>query len=313
MTSVQTLRIATRKSPLALWQAEHIKARLIELNPGLEVELVTFTTQGDKILDVPLAKIGGKGLFVKELEVAMLDGRADIAVHSMKDVPMEFPEGLELGIICARENPLDAFVSNAYKTIEELPQGAVVGTSSLRRQCQIQQQRPDIVIKSLRGNVQTRLGKLDAGEFDAIILAAAGLLRMEMDERIASFIPAEQSLPAGGQGALGIEWRANDSAVHDLIKPLHDDITASCVLAERALNRRLQGGCQVPIACYAERTGEKIHLRGLVGSVDGLQVLRTECEGVAGDAEAMGIKAAEDLLAQGAGAILSAVYGHEVK
>ncbi|AHK17097.1 MULTISPECIES: hydroxymethylbilane synthase [Thalassolituus] len=313
MTSVQTLRIATRKSPLALWQAEHIKARLIELNPGLEVELVTFTTQGDKILDVPLAKIGGKGLFVKELEVAMLDGRADIAVHSMKDVPMEFPEGLELGIICARENPLDAFVSNHYKTIEELPHGAVVGTSSLRRQCQIQQQRPDIVIKSLRGNVQTRLGKLDAGEFDAIILAAAGLLRMEMDERIASFIPAEQSLPAGGQGALGIEWRANDSAVHDLIKPLHDDITASCVLAERALNRRLQGGCQVPIACYAERTGEKIHLRGLVGSVDGLQVLRTECEGVAGDAEAMGIKAAEDLLAQGAGAILSAVYGHEVK
>lgn len=313
MTSVQTLRIATRKSPLALWQAEHIKARLIELNPGLEVELVTFTTQGDKILDVPLAKIGGKGLFVKELEVAMLDGRADIAVHSMKDVPMEFPEGLELGIICARENPLDAFVSNHYKTIEELPHGAVVGTSSLRRQCQIQQQRPDIVIKSLRGNVQTRLGKLDAGEFDAIILAAAGLLRMEMDERIASFIPAEQSLPAGGQGALGIEWRANDSAVHDLIKPLHDDITASCVLAERALNRRLQGGCQVPIACYAERTGEKIHLRGLVGSVDGLQVLRTECDGVAGDAEAMGIKAAEDLLAQGAGAILSAVYGHEVK
>jgi hydroxymethylbilane synthase len=313
MTSVQTLRIATRKSPLALWQAEHIKARLIELNPGLEVELVTFTTQGDKILDVPLAKIGGKGLFVKELEVAMLDGRADIAVHSMKDVPMEFPEGLELGIICARENPLDAFVSNHYKTIEELPHGAVVGTSSLRRQCQIQQQRPDIVIKSLRGNVQTRLGKLDAGEFDAIILAAAGLLRMEMDERIASFIPAEQSLPAGGQGALGIEWRANDSAVHDLIKPLHDDNTASCVLAERALNRRLQGGCQVPIACYAERTGEKIHLRGLVGSVDGLQVLRTECEGVAGEAEAMGIKAAEDLLAQGAGAILSAVYGHEVK
>jgi len=178
MTSVQTLRIATRKSPLALWQAEHIKARLIELNPSLEVELVTFTTQGDKILDVPLAKIGGKGLFVKELEVAMLDGRADIAVHSMKDVPMEFPDGLELGIICTRENPLDAFVSNTYKTIADLPEGAVVGTSSLRRQCQIQQQRPDLVIKSLRGNVQTRLGKLDAGEFDAIILAAAGLLRM---------------------------------------------------------------------------------------------------------------------------------------
>jgi len=287
------------------------------LHPQLTVELVTFTTQGDKILDVPLAKIGGKGLFVKELEAAMLDGRADIAVHSMKDVPMEFPEGLELGVICARENPQDAFVSNRYKTIEELPQGAVVGTSSLRRQCQIQQQRPDLIIKSLRGNVQTRLSKLDAGEFDAIILAAAGLLRMEMQDRIASFIPAEQSLPAGGQGALGIEWRVGnndyDRAIQELIKPLHDDITASCVLAERALNRRLQGGCQVPIACYAERTGEQLWLRGLVGSVDGQTILRTERRGLASEAEAMGIDAAEHLLAQGAGAILSAVYGHEVK
>ena len=219
MSAVNVLRIATRKSPLAMWQAEHIKARLIELNPGLEVELVTFVTQGDKILDTPLAKIGGKGLFVKELEVAILDGRADIAVHSMKDVPMEFPEGLELGIICSRENPLDAFVSNKYKTIEDLPQGAIVGTSSLRRQCQIQQLRPDLIINSLRGNVQTRLGKMDAGEYDAIILAAAGLLRMEMDDRIASFMPAEISLPAGGQGALGIEWRIGDSAVHELIKP----------------------------------------------------------------------------------------------
>ena len=317
MSAVTTLRIATRKSPLAMWQAEHIKARLLALHPQLTVELVTFTTQGDKILDVPLAKIGGKGLFVKELEAAMLDGRADIAVHSMKDVPMEFPEGLELGVICARENPQDAFVSNHYKTIEELPQGAVVGTSSLRRQCQIQQQRPDLIIKSLRGNVQTRLSKLDAGEFDAIILAAAGLLRMEMQDRIASFIPAEQSLPAGGQGALGIEWRVgnndHDRAIQELIKPLHDDITASCVLAERALNRRLQGGCQVPIACYAERTGEQLWLRGLVGSVDGQTILRTERRGLASEAEAMGIDAAEHLLAQGAGAILSAVYGHEVK
>jgi len=313
MSAVTTLRIATRKSPLAMWQAEHIKARLEALHPGLVVELVTFTTQGDKILDVPLAKIGGKGLFVKELEVAMLDGRADIAVHSMKDVPMEFPEGLELGIICERENPHDAFVSNHYKTIDELPQGAVVGTSSLRRQCQIQQQRPDLVIKSLRGNVQTRLGKLDAGEFDAIILAAAGLLRMEMHDRIASFIPAEQSLPAGGQGALGIEWRANDSAIHELLKPLHDDKTAACVLAERALNRRLHGGCQVPIAAYAELDGNALSLRGLVGSVDGKTMLRTAQSGLAADAETMGIAAAEDLLAQGAGAILSAVYGHEVK
>ena len=313
MSAVTTLRIATRKSPLAMWQAEHIKARLEGLHPGLVVELVTFTTQGDKILDVPLAKIGGKGLFVKELEVAMLDGRADIAVHSMKDVPMEFPQGLELGVICTRENPQDAFVSNTYKSLEELPQGAVVGTSSLRRQCQIQQMRPDLQIKSLRGNVQTRLSKLDAGEFDAIILAAAGLLRMEMNDRIASFIPAEQSLPAGGQGALGIEWRSGDSAVHALLQPLHDDITASCVLAERALNRRLQGGCQVPIACYAERTGDQLWLRGLVGSVDGQTVLRTENRGAAADAETLGIQAAEYLLQQGAGAILSAVYGHDVK
>ena len=316
MSAVTTLRIATRKSPLALWQAEHIKARLLALYPQLTVELVTFTTQGDKILDVPLAKIGGKGLFVKELEAAMLDGRADIAVHSMKDVPMEFPEGLELGVICTRENPQDAFVSNRYQRIEELPQGAVVGTSSLRRQCQIQQQRPDLIIKSLRGNVQTRLSKLDAGEFDAIILAAAGLLRMEMHDRIASFIPAEQSLPAGGQGALGIEWRVgnndHDRAIQALLQPLHDDITASCVLAERALNRRLQGGCQVPIACYAERTADQLWLRGLVGSVDGRTILRTELRGAATAAETLGIQAAEHLLAQGAGAILSAVYGHDV-
>ena len=311
--TVKNLRIATRKSPLAMWQAEHIKARLEALHPGLIIELVTFTTKGDKILDTPLAKIGGKGLFVKELETAMLNGDADIAVHSMKDVPMEFPEGLELGVICERENPHDAFVSNHYQSIDELPQGAVVGTSSLRRQCQVQQLRPDLVIKSLRGNVQTRLGKLDAGEFDAIILAAAGLLRMEMDDRIASFIPAEQSLPAGGQGALGIEWRANDSAVHDLIKPLAHAPTAACVMAERALNKRLQGGCQVPIAAYATLEGEHLNLRGLVGSVDGKQMLTTEQDGNIADAEAMGIRAAEHLLAQGAGQILEQVYGHEVK
>lgn len=313
MPTPSTLRIATRKSPLAMWQAEHIKARLEALHPGLVVELVTFTTQGDKILDVPLAKIGGKGLFVKELEAAMLDGRADIAVHSMKDVPMEFPEGLELGVICERENPLDAFVSNKYKSIAEMPEGAIVGTSSLRRQCQVQQQRPDLVINSLRGNVQTRLGKMDAGEFDAIILASAGLLRMEMDDRIAAFMPAEESLPAGGQGALGIEWRTGDTDIQNLLQPLHDEVTASCVLAERALNRRLQGGCQVPIACYAERVGDALWLRGLVGSVDGKQILCTETSGLAVDGEAMGIKAAEDLLAQGAGDILTAVYGFEVK
>mgnify|MGYP001323075886 CR=1 FL=1 len=313
MSTVSTLRIATRKSPLAMWQAEHIKARLLELHPDLTVELVTFVTKGDKILDTPLAKIGGKGLFVKELEVAMLEGRADIAVHSMKDVPMEFPEGLELGVICLRGNPLDAFVSNKYKTLEEMPQGAVVGTSSLRRQCQVQQLRPDLIIKSLRGNVQTRLGKMDAGEYDAIILAAAGLERMEMEERIASYIPAELSLPAGGQGALGIEWRTGDRAVHELLKPLHDEKTAACVIAERALNRRLQGGCQVPIAAYAELEDDKLSMRALVGSVDGKTILRTEQSGASADAEKMGIEGAEHLLAQGAGAILSEVYGYEVK
>ena len=313
MTAPSTLRIATRKSPLALWQAEHIKARLESLHPGLNIELVTFSTQGDKILDTPLAKIGGKGLFVKELEVAMLEGRADIAVHSMKDVPMDFPEGLELGVICARENPLDAFVSNSYETIEDLPQGATVGTSSLRRQCQLQQQRPDLKIKSLRGNVQTRLSKLDAGEYDAIILAAAGLLRMDMNTRIASFISADQSLPAGGQGALGIEWRTDDQAVHQLIKPLHHRITAQCVLAERAMNKRLQGGCQVPIACFAEQEGDQLWLRGLVGSVDGTRILCSENRGSADAPEKLGIQTAEDLLSQGAGKILEAVYGHEVK
>lgn len=209
--SARTLRIATRKSPLALWQAEHVKSRLIALNPDLVVELVTFTTKGDIILDTPLAKIGGKGLFVKELEVAMLAGDADIAVHSMKDVPMEFPEGLELGVILERENPTDAFVSNNFKSLDELPQGACVGTSSLRRQCQLQNLRPDLVIRSLRGNVQTRLGKLDSGEFDAIILASAGLLRLEMDSRIAQYLEPEVSLPAGGQGAVGIELRSDDA------------------------------------------------------------------------------------------------------
>lgn len=313
MPAVQTLRIATRKSPLAMWQAEHIQSRLEQLHPELKVELVTFTTKGDKILDTPLAKIGGKGLFVKELEVAMLNGDADIAVHSMKDVPMEFPDGLELGIICERENPLDAFVSNNYRSVAELPQGAVVGTSSLRRQCQLQQQRPDLVIKSLRGNVQTRLGKLDGGEFDAIILAAAGLLRMEMTDRIADYMSAEDSLPAGGQGVLGIEWRTGDRAIQQLLQPLHHAETAVCVLAERAMNRRLQGGCQVPIAAHAIQQDNRLTLKGLVGSVDGQQMLTTLVEGHIEDCEALGIQAAEHLLEQGAGDILAAVYGHEVK
>lgn len=306
--SARTLRIATRKSPLALWQAEHVKSRLLALNPELNVELVTFTTQGDKILDTPLAKIGGKGLFVKELEVAMLAGDADIAVHSMKDVPMEFPEGLELGIILERENPRDAFVSNTYKSLEDLPQGAIVGTSSLRRQCQLQRLRPDLVIRSLRGNVQTRLGKLDAGEYDAIILASAGLIRLEMESRIAQYIEPEVSLPAGGQGAVGIELRSGDEETLALLKPLQHDITAARVLAERAMNRRLEGGCQVPIACYALEQDGELWLRGLVGSIDGQQMLTAEYRAPVDDAEALGIKAAEDLLSQGADKILAEVY-----
>ena len=242
---MKTLRIATRKSKLALWQAEYVKAELKKHHPELEVELVTFTTQGDKILDTPLAKIGGKGLFVKELEAAMLDGRADIAVHSMKDVPMEFPEGLGLEVICPRENPTDAFVSNTYKRFEDLPQGAHVGTSSLRRQCQLLAARPDLKISSLRGNVQTRLGKLDNGDYDAIILASAGLIRLELKDRIAQYIDDTVSLPAGGQGAVGIECRVDDEDTKALLACLHHKDTASRVLAEAcsepSLRRWLSG------------------------------------------------------------------------
>jgi hydroxymethylbilane synthase len=306
------LRIATRKSKLALWQAEFVKAELQRFHPELEVELVTFTTQGDIILDTPLAKIGGKGLFVKELEAAMLDGRADIAVHSMKDVPMEFPEGLGLSVICERENPTDAFVSNHYKTLMDLPQGAHVGTSSLRRQCQILAARPDLKISSLRGNVQTRLGKLDAGEFDAIILASAGLIRLELQAGIAVFMSDEISLPAGGQGAVGIECRTDDQATNNLLAPLHHQLSAYRVTAERALNRRLEGGCQVPIACYATVDGDQLFLRGLVGSEDGQTIIRTEINGHVDDAETLGIQAAENLLAKGAGKILADVYGREI-
>jgi len=304
----QTVRIATRKSKLALWQAEHIQQRLEELHPGLTVELVPMSTKGDVILDTPLAKIGGKGLFVKELEVAMLEGRADIAVHSMKDLPVEFPDGLELHTICEREDPRDAFVSGKYNNLNEMPEGAVVGTCSLRRRCQVMEQFPHLVIKDLRGNVQTRLRKLDDGEFDAIILAASGLIRLELGDRITSFIPVEQSLPANGQGALGIECRSDDDAMKQLLQPLQCQATRIRVLAERAMNRRLEGGCQVPIGAYAELKGDSVYLRGLVGDPDGKQVLRDEIEGPANDAEALGTELAERLLKKGAGDILSAVY-----
>ena len=305
----QRVRIATRKSALALWQAEYVKARLEFFHPGLVVELVPMSTQGDKILDTPLAKIGGKGLFVKELETAMLEDRADIAVHSMKDVPVEFPEGLMLSTICEREDPRDAFVSNHFSSLDQLPQGAVVGTSSLRRQCQIKALRPDLQIRDLRGNVNTRLAKLDAGEFDAIILAAAGLIRLGFHTRIAAYLPVNQSLPANGQGAVGIECRSDDAAVRALLAPLEHTATRQAVLAERAMNRALQGGCQVPIGAFAEIDGDQLYLRGLVGQLDGQQILQAEVHGAAIDGEALGQQLAGMLLAQGAGAILAAVYG----
>lgn len=304
----RTLRIATRQSLLALWQAEFVKSRLEALYSDLNVELVTMVTRGDKILDTPLAKIGGKGLFVKELEVAMLEGRADIAVHSMKDVPMDFPEGLGLSVICERETPTDAFVSNTYRHFDDLPNGAIVGTSSLRREVQLREKRPDLVIKTLRGNVQTRLGKLDAGEYDAIVLASAGLIRLNLEDRIQHQIESKDSLPAGGQGAVGIECRTDDEETNTLLAPLNHEATAYRVKAERAMNKRLEGGCQVPIGCYAELEGDQLWLRGLVGRPDGTWVLRDDIRGSAKNAEQLGVELAERLLAAGAGTILEQVY-----
>ena len=306
-TSLDILRIATRSSPLALWQAEEVSRRLRALHPALEVELVTMKTRGDKILDAPLAKVGGKGLFVKELEAGMLEGRADIAVHSMKDVPVEFPEGLELALIMQREDPRDAFVSNHYDSLESLPAGARVGTSSLRRQTQIRERFPQLELDWLRGNVNTRLAKLDAGEYDAIILASAGLKRLGFAQRIRACLEPEVSLPAIGQGAIGIECRSDDPAVQSLIAPLADRDTTLRVQAERAMNERLEGGCQVPIAGYAVLEGESLWLRGLVGEPDGSRVLRAEIRGPAEEAVALGTRLAEQLLAQGAGEILQSL------
>ncbi|MFC5694357.1 hydroxymethylbilane synthase [Pseudomonas sp. GCM10022186] len=303
------IRIATRKSALALWQAEYVKARLEEAHAGIKVSLVPMVSKGDKLLDAPLAKIGGKGLFVKELETALLENEADIAVHSMKDVPMDFPEGLGLYCICEREDPRDAFVSNRFDSLDALPAGSVVGTSSLRRQAQLLARRPDLKIQFLRGNVNTRLAKLDAGEYDAIILAAAGLIRLGFEDRIRSSISVEDSLPAGGQGAVGIECRTADSEIHALLAPLHHQATALRVTAERAMNKRLNGGCQVPIACYAVLEGDQLWLRGLVGQPDGGHLLRAEARAAAVDAETLGVKVADDLLEQGAEEILKAVYG----
>jgi hydroxymethylbilane synthase len=296
------IRIATRRSQLALWQAEHVAERLRLAWPGVGVELLPLSTQGDRILDVPLAKIGGKGLFVKELEAALLDGRADLAVHSIKDVPMELPAGLEMPVILEREDPHDALVSARHHALAALPQGAVVGTSSLRRQCQLRALRPDLQVRDLRGNVNTRLRRLDEGEYEAIVLAAAGLRRLGMESRIRALLPAEELLPAVGQGAIGIEIRESDVRLRERLAVLHHPPSAACVLAERALNRTLQGGCQVPIGGFAEQCGDGLRLRALVGSVDGRRIVRGERRG--SDAEALGVALAQELLARGAGALL---------
>lgn len=303
------IRIATRKSPLALWQAEHVAKQLQMAHPGLAVELVKMTTRGDKILDAPLAKIGGKGLFVKELELGMLAGEADIAVHSMKDVPVEFPDGLHLSVIMSREDPFDALVSNRYSSLAQLPDDARIGTSSLRRQCQIKQLLPDCKILPLRGNVNTRLAKLDAGDFDAIILAAAGLKRLGMADRISERIDKNSSLPAIGQGAIGIECRSEDAYINALLAPLNNQNTSICVAAERAMNERLQGGCQVPIAGFAELDNDCLEMAGLVGSPDGRLMYKSQQTATAASAEALGIAIAEDLLAQGADEVLQALRG----
>ncbi|MBK5074910.1 hydroxymethylbilane synthase [Budviciaceae bacterium CWB-B4] len=306
--STNTIRIATRQSPLALWQAHYVRDRLLAFHPNLTVELVTMVTRGDIILDTPLAKVGGKGLFVKELEIAMLEGRADIAVHSMKDVPVAFPEGLGLVTICEREDPRDAFVSNHFNSLDDLPAGSIVGTSSLRRQCQLRARRPDLIITDLRGNVGTRLSKLDNGQYDAIILAAAGLKRLKLEQRIRNFMTPEESLPAVGQGAVGIECRLNDQTTRELLAPLNDAATETRVIAERAMNARLEGGCQVPIGSYAELEGDELWLRALVGAPDGSKMIRGERRGPASDAEKMGVALAEELLSQGADEILQRVY-----
>ena len=303
----KVLKIATRKSPLALWQAEYVRDRLLAAHRGLDVELVTMSTKGDRILDTPLAKIGGKGLFVKELEQGMMAGEADIAVHSLKDVPMDLPEGFILPVVCERESPFDAFVSHTCSDIADLPRGARVGTSSLRRSSQLLHRRPDLEILSLRGNVQTRLSKLDGGEFDAIILASAGLIRLQMEDRIRHKIPPEFMLPAVGQGAVGIECRAGDENTLSLINCLNDPDTHTRVAAERAFNHRLEGGCQVPIAAFAVLENEQIWLRGLVASTDGKEMLQAETRGPRQDADKLGLRLAKELLDRGADRILNKV------
>ena len=297
--------IATRESRLALWEGEHVKARLEALYPGCRVELLGMTTRGDQILDRPLAKVGGKGLFVKELEAALLEERADIAVHSMKDVPMQLADPFALPCISAREVPLDAFVSPRYASLADMPPGTVVGTSSLRRESQLHAQFPFLAVTSLRGNLDTRLRKLDEGQYDAIILAAAGLKRLGLADRIRAELPSEVSLPAAGQGALGIECLAKRTDIAAWLAPLNDADTSACVRAERAVSRALAGSCEVPLGAYAEIRAGRLWLRGFVALPDGSRMVRAECEGDAADAEGLGLALADDLRAQGAEDILA--------
>jgi len=302
------LVIASRESRLAMWQAAHVQARLQAQNPDRDVRILGMTTRGDQILDRPLAAIGGKGLFIKELEVAMAEGRADLAVHSMKDVPMEMPEGFVLAAISEREDPRDALVSPRYASLAALPEGAVVGTSSLRREAQLRARFPHLIIKPLRGNLDTRLRKLDAGEFDAIILAAAGLVRLGLADRIRARIDPSDMLPAPGQGALGIEICAGQPAMQRIADGLADPATAACVRAERAFSRRLGGSCHLPIAGFAVVDGaQQFWLRGLVASVDGTQMVAGECRGTWDEAESLGTALAETLLAQGAAALIDQI------
>ncbi|TIC85995.1 hydroxymethylbilane synthase [Crenobacter intestini] len=299
--------IASRESRLAMWQAEHIKARLEALYPELTVEILGMTTRGDQILDVTLSKIGGKGLFVKELEVAMLEGRADLAVHSMKDVPMHLPEGFALAAICEREDPRDALVSNRYASLAELPAGAVVGTASLRRESQIRARYPHLTVKPLRGNVQTRLAKLDAGEFDAIILAASGLKRLGLSGRIRTELAPSESLPSPGQGALGIEIRADRADLAELLAPLDHADTRDCVTAERALSRQLGGSCQVPLGGFATLSDDVLTLGGFVAHPDGSVMLTATASAPRGYADALGRAVAKRLVDDGAQQLVDAV------
>ena len=304
------IRIGTRASALALWQAEWVKSELEKKYPGMTVSLTKIKTTGDKILDVPLAQVGGKGLFVKEIEEAMLAHEIDIAVHSMKDVPTMFPDGLHLSCITKREDARDALLTRNNMKFKDLPQGATIGTSSLRRQAQLMSVRPDFKIAQLRGNVDTRLRKLKEGQFDAIILAAAGVRRLGLAGNVSEYLDTAISLPAIGQGALGIECRVDDRELNDLIAFFNHQDTRTCVTGERALLRRLEGGCQVPIACYGQMVNGKLHLIGLVGSVDGKRIIKETIEGEAEKAEKLGVTLAEKLLKQGADVILREVYGH---